>query len=341
MMPLSISKRDLGWVLLVAILSVHFALSYMTHSHPYLDITKYAQGQERNPFQYRALTSWLLYILAKPIDALSLQDYFSPPFDNAYRIADTIISTISIALSVYFTYRIILHFTQVKYFAQLASLLVIYMAYFNYILAYGVYNFSYPYDLPQLAFFSAALFFLYRQAFLYFYIVFVISTINRETSIFLLVFLMLSYIVNPGPLRKPAINWLIAGLASFALIKYLLLLAYGHNAHEIPQRAAYGGLWVWQLGLNLKILLMPQYWADILSNFGFIWLIVLFWFRYLNQDELKRCLWAIFPWIVGMMFVGRILEIRIFGELIPFITVVIAVIVRNRMKSELSIQHAV
>jgi hypothetical protein len=83
---------------------------------------------------------------------------------------------------------------------------------------------------------------------------------------------------------------------------------------------------LWQ---NLGFLVKPQHWPAFASVFGFTLPIVFVYRRYLKPDFLTRGLIVIALWLALMLFVGVLIEIRIFGELISYMSVALGVIVHR------------
>jgi hypothetical protein len=81
-----------------------------------------------------------------------------------------------------------------------------------------------------------------------------------------------------------------------------------------------------KLRQNLGFLVKPQHWPAFASIFGFALPIVVAGRRYLEPDYLRRGLMVVALWFVLMLFVGVLIEIRIFGELISYMSVALGVI---------------
>lgn len=70
-----------------------------------------------------------------------------------------------------------------------------------------------------------------------------------------------------------------------------------------------------------------------LSNMGFIWIPVLLYFHLIKNEFVKRSVLVIFPFFIGMMLVGTIYELRIYGELIPVFLMALFLIGTELMRS--------
>ena len=89
------------------------------------------------------------------------------------------------------------------------------------------------------------------------------------------------------------------------------------------------GLFLNQFSNNLAILSDPFEVGILISNFGFVWIAVVFYFRFIKDHFVKRSLLVVFPFFCGMMIVGNLMELRIYGELIPIILSAFLLILNN------------
>ena len=96
------------------------------------------------------------------------------------------------------------------------------------------------------------------------------------------------------------------------------------------------GLFLNQFSNNLAILSDPLKAGLLLSNFGFVWIAVVFYFRFIKDHFVKRSLLVVFPFFCGMMIVGNLPELRIYGELIPVILSAFLLILNNLFQLDIS-----
>ena len=75
----------------------------------------------------------------------------------------------------------------------------------------------------------------------------------------------------------------------------------------------------------------PQHWPAFASIIGFSLPVVLVCHRWLQPNYLRRELMVVALWFVLMLFVGVLIEIRIFGELISYMSVALGVILYRRL----------
>jgi hypothetical protein len=151
-----------------------------------------------------------------------------------------------------------------------------------------------------------------------------VATLNRETSLFLIVFYVVFELSRLGEQKKRAAVFAYAAamLAAWIAMRLVVLHLYGHNPVAAASRIA--DLKLWQ---NLGFLVKPQHWPAFASVFGFTLPIVVVYRRYLKPGFLRYGLIVVALWFALMLFVGVLIEIRIFGELISYMSVALGVIV--------------
>jgi hypothetical protein len=181
------------------------------------------------------------------------------------------------------------------------------------ILPFNYFNLPYyPYDVPSVMFFTLGLILIHDERWWWFYPLFVIATLNRETSIFLTVAMVLALFDRYG---WPTLGALAASqLAIWAAIKLVLYALYAQN------RWMGYGLYQFQLKVNLATLYaLPIKGIIALATWGCLWLAVLVWRARIRDAFLRRNLWVVPVFIAGMFFVGFIIELRIYGEVLPIV----------------------
>jgi hypothetical protein len=211
-------------------------------------------------------------------------------------------------------------------FSAWAAFLAPYMAYFTYVMNFGP-HFLLPYDLPSLFFFCAGFYLLLMRRPLVLIPLVAIATLNRETAIFLVVFYLLLEWPQRGDARRRGVVLAYTGamLVAWLAARLLVLHLYGHNPVSAASRVADVKLWQ-----NLGFLVKPQHWPALASIFGFTWPLVIAWRRDIEPRSLERGLIAVAMWLLLMMAVGVLIEIRIFGELISYMSLAMGVIVYCR-----------
>jgi hypothetical protein len=314
--------------------SAHFAVAYVTGTRFYVDLASYAAGSERLPFQYRALTSWLLHGIASLPPLRALAASLPPPFAEIELLALAAITLASAAAAIDLTRRSLALFMNEGMARALAFLLPLSM-YFSYVALASSYRFSYPYDVPSLALLALCIFAMLGGRWALLYVGFALASLNRETSLFLIPLLLLyRWPVDRAGFAAKRVRLLghaLALLAIWLAIKYALARLYAGN--PVEGGGSMSGAFVWQAGQNLRNLLDPIYWPSLSGVLGYLWVIILLGWKYLGDTPLRRGLWVVPLWAAGMLMVGRITELRIFGELGAYMAVVAGVAIHNFLRA--------
>jgi hypothetical protein len=92
-----------------------------------------------------------------------------------------------------------------------------------------------------------------------------------------------------------------------------------------------GGIAVNTFHANIRSLASVIQWPRYASVFAYLWIAVWAGWTRLSSKPLRQLYWVCPLWLIGMMIVGRIGEIRIFNELTPMVVVSVAVILHHLM----------
>jgi hypothetical protein len=322
-------RQRITFLVALILVASHFSLAYISEAAPFLSLRAFAAGLAPQPFQERALTAWVLR---------GANRFDSPQFEatlhrllpamgagfNETTLVLLVIAWMSMAASIVITRETLLKLTGDALFSSCAAFLVPYMAYFTYILNFGP-HFLLPYDLPSLFFFCAGLYLLVMRRPLLLVALIAVATLNRETSLFLIGFYLVFEASRRGDRRRAAVlAYAVGMLAAWISMRLIVLHLYGHNPVAAASRLA--DLKLWQ---NLGFLVKPQHWPAFASIFGFTLPIVVVYRRYLEPGFLRLGLIIVALWFALMLFVGVLIEIRIFGELISYMSVAVGVIVHR------------
>jgi hypothetical protein len=319
--------QRLAFLAALLLVTSHFSLAYISEAKPFLDLRAFAAGVTGQPFQERALTAWMLRGATRfdtPHFELVLHR-FLPAMGAAFNgttLMLLIVTWLSMGASIVITRATLIKLTGDVLFSSWAAFLVPYMAYFTYILNFGP-HFLLPYDLPSLFFFCTGFYLLVMRRALLLIPLIAVATLNRETSLFLILFYLVFEIPGRsdqhrrGVVIARAAGMMVAWIAMRAIVLHL----YGHNPMDNGNRI--GSLHLWQ---NLSFLVKPQHWPAFASIFGFTLPMVVAARRYLEPGFLRRGLIVIGVWFALMLFVGVLIEIRIFGELISYMSIAMGVI---------------
>jgi hypothetical protein len=318
--------------------SVHFALVYTLNTRPFLDIAAFESGRERSPFQYRALTAWILAAADRSIHIpAAIQTRLPPRMSQPNTFALFALVVLSMLAAVYATRHALNYLTGRPALSRWGALLVIAMSYFHYILDFGhpcCTPFQLPYDLPSMAFFAVAIALIVTGRTALLYLCFAVSCLNRESSLFLILIFALyhSATVVASSGKPRGLRWI--GLHSASL--FIVWFAIRALLHHLYPLAAVPGAQVHGFEIhvvdNIGYLLRPYYWASYLSMFAFSWIFLYANWRYVPHPGIRRALWIGPIVLIAMYIVGVLSEIRIFGELISLFTIALVLLLATRFR---------
>jgi len=256
-----------------------------------------AAGIASTPYQYRVLVPWL-------VRGAMGAHLIGPDSEMAVFAA---IQTVTLVVLAFVFRRYLSLFINDRVLASVMALTLYAVLPFNYFnLPY------YPYDIPSVLFFTLGLLLIHQRNWWWFYPVFAVATLNRETSLFLTV-VMVCVLFDTYPWPKLG---LLAGsqLAIWGVIKIALWFLYREN------RWLGYGLYQFQLKANVAtILAFPIKGIIALSTWGCLWIAVIIWHRRIHDVFLRRTLWTVPVFIASMFVVGFVIELRIYGEVLPIV----------------------
>ncbi len=194
-------------------------------------------GTARRPFIYRILLPQFSQILARVVPANPpsqffhievLQETFTALGGSIYPHVVLWILTL-IFLSIIGFVCVEKHFLADLGFSQQAQNI---LPFFLLILAlpFTVY-FGYLYDLPQLFLFTFSLWLLYKKRWGWYLILFILTTLNKETSILLSVVFYIYYFKKLD--KKIFYQLLLAQFSIYLFIRFSLIWVYRHNPGNI------------------------------------------------------------------------------------------------------------
>ena len=194
--------------------------------------------------------------------------------------------------------------------ARVLALGILYPLSWNYL---GLNRMYFPFDLPGVALFTLALVLLAQRRWAWFYVVFALATVNRETT-WLLTVMLLAVEWGRLPVRTLAAH-VVAQALVWVAIKFALAQAFPGGPQFANMVSKNVETWTGMLTLSraglrdgMKLVLM----------FGGLWLLLPFVFR--DQPRFVRRTLATFPvFLLPMLVVGTIDEARLYAEWVPLV----------------------
>ena len=317
-----------GRTLFTLVLCLHFTLSYMSE-RLFLRLPDYMAGHERLPYQSRILPMLLMdgaarvHGLGSVASHVPFGDHTLPTFVMG------LLAFFGMLGAVYATRGTILALTGDRSAARWICLLVVLMSYFNLAPNWGL-NYSLPYDVPSLCFFAVGIWLIVTGRIVWFYPVFILATLNRETACFLILFYSMWSVGRARETGAP-LNLVPIALnsAAFSVIWLALKVFLMRRYHGNP--ADGNGVFAQHIVQNLKFL-MPHQWPVLLSVCGFTIPLMLMARRWIRSPAYTLAAGSVMVlWFACMMIVGVLIEIRIFAEWAAMVTPFLALILHHRL----------
>jgi hypothetical protein len=327
-------------VFLYACATLQFVRYYCKSTDFYLNMTAYLTGHERLPFQERVLPiallrpmyhwHWLMSHMAHSNGA------FTPELGPFY-----LLSLLSLAVAGIYTQR----FYFLVSGRRSLSFLVYPIFLFTMMWSYSIHNeanYSYPYDLPGVAFFAAGLYYIYKRSFVGLFFVILIGTFNRETTLFLIVL----YVIDSASRAVPSLQLArasrsdrdaghgildrfdlrLVGWTKVAILGSIwIAVKFGLAYHFAGNSNAENFL---RIRYNLARL-SPRLLPALLNICGYTIPLIVVFFRMLKPIRVQNYLWVLPVWIAVMFCSGVLVETRIYGELCPFAAVALVLIIEE------------
>jgi hypothetical protein len=310
-------RRSALLLSLISLYSVFFAYNHLaTTEWGATSFRSLVDGTSITPMQYRVLVPWIARGLERLMPVL-------PFVDDLYDIRALLefISVFSLLwIFVWATRRLLdsslpgMQGARREAAVWLALVLLMLALPFHFLTQRTQPSYYYPSDIPGITVFVIGLVAALRRRYLLFYLVFIIGTLNRETTCFLTIFFLI--VAWQGGARR---NLLIHAAAQAALwigIKVGLHTLYAANT--VPEYCDICGIFKYSVAYNVDFSTVAG-WFGLASVYGFLWIPLLAVYRRIPNQELRRGLWVV-PIFHAVMFVpGEIYELRIYMEMLPLV----------------------
>lgn len=257
-------------------------------------------NQADTPFQYRVLIPWLVQWVSYRL---------IPNLVSPFQMFTMIEFFFTFSLCIAFRSYIVLFIEDAMRSSVYALSIFLLLPYQYIFYSPSLHSIFYPSDVPSVFFFTLGLILIWEKKWFLYYSIFVIATFNRETTIFLI---FIYWITTISKRNWPSVTWqCLIQMVLWLLIKQFLALLYADNPGP--------GIFVSFISTNWLKLGNPLNAIRVASSFCFVWIAVLLRFPLIISSFLQRTTYVIFPYAIGMSIVGNIVELRIFGELIPVV----------------------
>ncbi len=345
-----IKRQDiplLRWVL-YAFATVQFIRFYVVSTRFYLRLPAYLSGHERLPFQERVLPILLMWPInhwSALMHALANRGHDPETASAAtpQTVAFYLLSLAAFSIAGLFTVKLYRAVTQSGILSPLVYPIFLVIGLWTYVIHIDA-NYSYPYDMPALAFFTAGLYFIYTRSFVPLLVIMLIGTLNRETTLFLIGIYSIdaasrqsaeptASLSKRSSGRLPArltdrfdlhaIPWLrvLALSAIWAAVKISLVLYFSRNSNAENYNRLVENVF------RLKLRLLPS----LLNICAYLLPVVWVYRSRLRPLRFANYLYILPVWFAIMFYTGVILETRIYGELSAYVAVAIVLLLEEHV----------
>lgn len=287
----------------------------LNQEFPLATLNAFLDGAAHKPFQFRMLVPWIVG---------GLRGMGFADVGTLYRAVD-----VAALIGGYYAIRYYLN-TYLPNQAAFWAFGIFYALPWNYLLARDI-PILLPYDLMAVTLTTLALALAAREKWSHFYPVFILGALNRETILFVTLALGIAY-WGSRPKSKFALH-IAAQLVIWLAVKFTMgamyegnpgqSFEYYHVDSQVPHWAT-----------NLNVLRNWPHLVMVLSTFGFMWAVIPVGWKRLSESFPRRSLWAVLPFVVMVLVIGNLNEIRVFGELFPFVFVPVALIASSVLRHE-------
>lgn len=344
----SLAERLRAYLPLILTISIdiQFAIHYVWKGFPFLDLELFAHEKVPLPYGGRILTAWIFQqTAARPSVSQAVASHAARlplQLRSPYALVElmlVLIALLAASLACRATVRLLCGGgAYAEWTLLLIPAMMIYLTFFE---SYGFY--AIPYDLPSLAFFSIGIWLVVAGRRLMLLPIFVLGTLNRETYIFITIFMLLYPAFSARSqgrsyLRalQPALPYACVQVACWIGIRLWVL---HHFASAIPGEAKHG--FVLQLAGNLHSIANPLQWPALVDLAALLVLPLALGWRWMADRAFAKATAVILVlWASGMLLVGVFLEIRIFTELVSFVAPCVAMALWTRFVQPRRVQAA-
>lgn len=311
------ARRPRAW-LAATVLAVAYAVARVL-LNPEVEpatLAMLTEGTARTPYQYRALVPFLVQMVVHGVPSLNAS------LGLPYGIVEGL-GAGGVWLAGRFFLRPLLR-SHAE--ASLAALGLLAMVALNLATPWRHNAYLFPWDTLSVVFFTAGLGLILRRRWGLYYLLFVVATVNRETTCFLTMAMVLSQ-WGRMPLRRLAAHG-AAQLALWVGLKALLAFAYAGNL-PLSADGPNSALFVFPVTRNLGALSGVPGLLLLSGAMGGLWMVAVALRARVVDPEVRRLCRVIPVFLVGMLLVGEVLEVRIYTELIPLVAASLAVALRH------------
>jgi hypothetical protein len=315
--------------------AVQFVGSYLYLEWDYVDVRLWERGYAHLPFQTRLLLAPLYqWFGAQPwairtASRLARDNtYFFPRGLTPEMMLEFFLGIACVLFSGWVAVRLYAHATRRNVLRPFVFPLFLVLCTLTYIV-HTVQNFRFIYDMPSLAFFALGFYLIYaRKPVLWFILLFAVATLNRETTLLLLPFWAVSQSLDKNDhlslkrMMRPRVLVVVLPLALYwTAWHHIVYSIFATNPSEYYSRLLF----------NLKCFTRLRYWPQLASAFAFLWPALIAGRRHITDPQLRAWLSLLPVWYAVMLVWAVMTETRVFGELLPLLAPMAALIAEEAL----------
>ena len=318
----------------IALLSFWFVVVHCYTSETYdgARLPELTSGVANLPYQFRALVPWIVRGLNRWdrlifgnktfLDSITegvLGGVARDKFDNCdptLLLIYLLLEWVALILLVKVSLKILWFFQEESGMKKnscngLMVLILFIELFWNYTLPFE-HPWWYSSDIVGVTFYTWGVYKILKGEWLGYGLLFFIGAWNKETVIFLIPFFYFRAISSfPEPLVAALA---VAQLVVWSGIKYILGIIYGHNR---------GFLFHPNIIENVELMFSFKSWLIVASCGGGLLIVALFYTILAKNQNRKLLLSTYILFFIGILFGGRITELRAYGELLPLTAAVV------------------
>jgi hypothetical protein len=316
--------------LIVCVLfSLGFTYCYFlyTHDYPPGSYERIAKFEADKVFQTRLLVTTVANLLEPIIPLLRWSFQWAVPYTIDYEVILQLINAsflVALILLIRPLAKILGYATE-----PVTSLLILVPLSWNYIGINGFIDGAglyYPYDIPSLTFFAAGIILFLQKKWLWFYPVFILACLNRESACFITLggFLLTlqigeSKFVDILKSNRRMISQVIAQAGIWLALRLILSYAFRNNPGEFFEKPHS------MFDFIAKIWSGEAHWAMnnprlFLTLFAGVWIVPFLFWKNLNPSA-KRFILLGLLYLLALVFRSNMMETRVYNELNVIVTV--------------------
>jgi hypothetical protein len=320
------SNRMIRWILVASycIASIEFVHFYEVMTPLWVHLPRYLAGTERLPYQTRILpVAFMWPFLQRHVLVAWMTGHGWHSLEQMSEAADLnaffLWSLLSYFVASFYCLKLYRAVSPTGKFGGLALATFLYISTWSYTL--HIYrNVSYPYDMSGLAFFTAGLFYIYQRRFWPLMVVMLLGTLNRETTLFLILLFVLDGVqpvvgrpVGSMVSRLRAVPWgrALALTAIWCGVRLAIMHVFAGNDHSETYN---------RFRENLEDVTLKHL-PGMLNLCGYLLPIVWLLRKYVRPERFGSYANIVPLWVVVMAWKGLLLESRVHGELGGYVAV--------------------